>query len=268
MTSYDGWTPEALRVQVDAGVAIVTLCRPERGNSFSGTLCREIGELALRLDSDPRVRSVLIRAEGRWFSTGGELNELGRSRDEAPAFIKEATMTLHSGLSRLARMNAPVVVAMRGGCIGAGAALPAAADFCLATPAVTFTCGYPAIGMTVDAGLSWFLPRRVGSRATADYFLRNRTWTAEEAHRIGLVSEVVPDDELDGRSEDLARELAAGPTAAFGEVKNLLLDTFGTSLEEQLEREARSLARAAATDDGWGGITALSRRETPTFTGR
>lgn len=268
MIAYAGWAPEAIRVGLEDGVAHVTLCRPERGNNFDAVLCREIGELALRLDSDPGVRSVLVRAEGRWFSTGGDLSQLGRDRDEAPAFIKEATMTLHSGLSRLARMNAPVVVAMRGGCIGAGAALPAAADFCLATPSVTFLCGYPAIGMTVDAGLSWFLPRRVGSRAASDYFLRNRTWSAEEAHRVGLVSDVVPDDELDERAEALARELAAGPTWAFGEVKNLLLDSLACSLEEQLEKEARSLARAAATDDGWNGITSLSRREVPTFTGR
>jgi 2-(1,2-epoxy-1,2-dihydrophenyl)acetyl-CoA isomerase len=259
---------ESVSFEVDAGVAHLTLNRPDRGNAFDTKLCAELSEVAIECDESEAVRCLLVEAEGKWFSTGGDLARLGASREVAPAFVKAATTPLHSALSRLARMSAPVVVAMHGSAIGAGVALAAAADFCLVTDDVRFIAGYPAIGMTVDAGLSWFLPRRVGSRAAADYFLRNRTWSAAEALRLGLVTELVEADQLQARGRELASELALGPTAAFGEVKNLLLETWDSSLETQLEREARALARATRTDDGWHGISAALAGDQPTFTGR
>jgi 2-(1,2-epoxy-1,2-dihydrophenyl)acetyl-CoA isomerase len=260
-------TLEAVVFEVNEGVAHLTLNRPDRGNAIDDTLCSELSEVAIQCDEDDAIRCLLIDSTGKWFSTGGDLARLGESREGAPAFVKTATTPLHSALSRFARMNAPVVVTMRGGAIGAGVALAAAADFCLVTEDVRFVAGYPAIGMTVDAGLSWFLPRRVGSRAAGDYFLRNRTWSAARALELGLVTEVVDAEDLDAHALALAAELAQGPTAAFGEVKNLLLDTWDTSLETQLEREARALARATRTDDGWHGISAGLRREKPHFGG-
>ncbi|MDX6360102.1 MAG: 2-(1,2-epoxy,2-dihydrophenyl)acetyl-CoA isomerase [Nocardioidaceae bacterium] len=261
-------TDDALALTVDDGVAHATLSRPERGNAFDLALCDAILALATRCDEDEAVRCLLVTSTGKWFSTGGDLAKLGESREGGPAFVERATRSLHAGIALLARMDAPVVVAMRGGAIGAGVALPAAADFCLVTERVRFLAGYPAIGMTVDAGLSYYLPRRVGSRAAADYFLRNRTWSADEAVRLGLATEIVPDDELDDRALDLARELAAGPTAAYGEVRRLLLEAADRTLEAQLDAEALALARATRTDDGWGGITAALAGERPHFSGR
>ena len=259
---------DALSLTVEHGVAQATLARPERGNAFDIPLCDAIRHLAVRCHTDDTIRCLLITSTGKWFSTGGDLARLGETRDGAPAFVERATRTLHEGIALLTRMDAPVVVAMRGGAIGAGAALPAVSDFCLATAGVRFMAGYPAIGMTADGGLSYFLPRRVGARAATDYFLRSRTWTAEQARELGLVTEVVPDDELDGRAAALARELADGPTCAYGEVRRLLLDTWGRPLEAQLAEEAASLARATQTDDGWQGITAALAGERPEFTGR
>ncbi|MCW2621068.1 MAG: Enoyl-CoA hydratase/isomerase [Frankiales bacterium] len=259
---------EALALTVADGVAHASLTRPERGNAFDLALCDAILDLAVRCETDDSIRCLLVTSSGKWFSTGGDLAHLGASRDGAPAFVERATRSLHDGIARLARMDAPVVVAMQGGAIGAGAALAAVSDFCLATSAVRFVAGYPAIGMTVDAGLSYFLPRRVGTRAATDYFLRNRTWTAEQALELGLLTDVVPAEELQDRALALARDLAAGPTAAYGEVRRLLLDTWDRSLEDQLEAEAGSLARATRTEDGWGGISAALAGERPEFTGR
>jgi 2-(1,2-epoxy-1,2-dihydrophenyl)acetyl-CoA isomerase len=258
----------ALTVSVEQGVAHAVLARPERGNAFDLDLCDAIQDLAVRCETDDAIRCLLITSTGKWFSTGGDLARLGESRDGAARFVERATSTLHAGMARLARMDPPLVVAMRGSAIGAGAALAAVSDFCLVTPDVRFLAGYPAIGMTVDAGLSYLLPRRVGTRATADYFLRNRTWTAEQALALGLVTEIVPEDELDGRAEELAREIADGPTTAYGEVRRLLLDTWGRSFEEQLEAESASLARATQTEDGWHGIQSALTRKQPEFTGR
>lgn len=261
-------TFESLRLNETDGVAHVTLARPDHGNAIDTTLAAELNEVAIRCDEDAELRCLLIDAEGQWFSTGGDLTSLGASREGAPAFVKRTTTPLHSALSRLSRMAPPVVVAMHGGAIGAGACLPAAADFVLATPSVRFVSGYTALGMTADAGLSWFLPRRVGTRAAADYLLRARIWTADEAHHHGLVSEIVADDELTARAAELAAELSRGPTLAFGEIKNLLLSAWDHPLETQLELEARALARATRTHDGWHGIESGLAGRTPSFEGR
>ena len=261
-------TYESMRLDVADGVAHLTLARPGHGNAIDTTFAAELNEVAIRCDEDDEVRCLLVDAEGRWFSTGGDLTGLGASREDAPAFVKRTTTLLHSALSRLARMAPPMIVAMQGGAIGAGACLPAAADFVLATEAVRFVSGYTAIGMTADGGLSWFLPRRVGTRAATDYLLRARTWSAAEAHQHGLVSEIVADDELAPRAAEFAAELSRGPTLAFGEIKNLLLSAWDHPLETQLELEARALARATRTHDGWHGIESGLAGRTPSFEGR
>lgn len=261
-------TYELLRFEVDDGVGRLTLCRPDRGNAVNEHFARELNDVAIRCDEDDAVRCLLIESEGRWFSTGGDLASLGASRADAPAFVKRTTTPLHSALSRLSRMAPPVVVSMRGSAIGAGVAFAAAADFVLATPSVRFLSGFTAIGMTVDSGLTWFLPRRVGTRATADYLLRAQEWSADEALRRGLVTEVVDDESLDRRATELATELAQGPTLAYGEIKNLLLSTWDQPLETQLELEARALARATRTHDGWHGIESATAGQRPTYEGR
>jgi 2-(1,2-epoxy-1,2-dihydrophenyl)acetyl-CoA isomerase len=147
---------ESVNFEVDAAVAHLTLNRPDRGNAFDTTLCAELSEVAIECDESDAVRCLLVEAEGKWFSTGGDLARLGASRAVAPAFVKAATTPLHSALSRLARMSAPVAVA---------------------------------------------------------------------------------------------------------------LEAWDSSLETQLEREARALARATRTDDGWHGISAALAGDQPTFTG-
>jgi 2-(1,2-epoxy-1,2-dihydrophenyl)acetyl-CoA isomerase len=261
-------TYDFLRLDVTDGVGRLTFCRPDRGNAVNELFAGELNDVAIRCDEDDSVRCLLIEAEGRWFSTGGDLAALGASREAAPAFVKRTTTTLHSALSRLSRMAPPVVVSMRGSAIGAGASFAAAADFTLVTPKVRFLSGFTAIGMTVDSGLTWFLPRRVGTRAAADYLLRAREWSADEALLRGLVTEIVDDASLDQRAIELATELAQGPTLAYGEIKNLLLSTWDQPLETQLELEARALARATRTHDGWRGIESAMAGQRPTYEGR
>jgi 2-(1,2-epoxy-1,2-dihydrophenyl)acetyl-CoA isomerase len=171
-------TDDALTLIVADGVAHATLSRPELGNAFDLALCDAILALATRCVEDDTIRCLLVTSTGKWFSTGGDLAELGQSREGAPAFVERATRSLHAGIALLARMDAPVVVAMRGGAIGVGVALPAAADFCLVTERVRFLAGYPAIGMTVDAGLSYYLPRRVGGS-------RRRGLLPAQPHLVG-----------------------------------------------------------------------------------
>lgn len=258
----------AFTLDVTDGVAHVQLAQGDRGNPFDDAFCSELSALVNACDVDPDVRCVLITAEGRFFSVGGDLRSLGADRDELPRFIKRATIGLHSGVSRMARMDAPVVVAVHGLAAGGAVSLCAAADFVLAARSASFYAAYQGIGLAIDGGGSHAVPRRVGSRRATEFYLRNETWDAERAAELGLISEVVEDDALLDAAWALARELAAGPTRTFGVVKNLLLSSHDTPLETQLELESRAMTAVCATDDTWEGITAVAGKRRPAFTGR
>lgn len=265
MTTATGY--ESFTLDVDAGVGRVRFTQGDRGNPFDASFCRELAEVVTACDVHPDVRCVLIEGTGRFFSVGGDLDSLGRDRDALTVFIKSATIGLHSAVSRMARMDAPVIVAVHALAAGGGVSLAAAADFCVAGRSAKFYAAYQGIGLAIDGGGSHFLPRRVGSRRATDFYLRNQTWDAEEACRLGLVSEVVDDEALEEQALALARELAAGPTRSFGEVKNLLASSADTPLETQLELEARAMARTAGTQDTWEGITAVAAKRRPSFRG-
>jgi 2-(1,2-epoxy-1,2-dihydrophenyl)acetyl-CoA isomerase len=249
----------------------LVLARPDRANRLDRQALPELSEvadLATGQAHDGELRCLLVEQRGKFFSTGGDLESLGASREGAAPFVRSATTPLNSAVSRLARLGAPIVVAVGGPAIGAGVAFAALADVVIASERAAFVAGYPAIGMTPDAGLSWFLPRRVGSRHATDYFLRNRTWSAAEARDRGLVTELVAHDELAARAGVVATELAAGPTAAYAATRGLLLSAQDLSLESQLELEAQTLAGMAGTEDGWHGITSMLTGSRPTFRGR
>jgi 2-(1,2-epoxy-1,2-dihydrophenyl)acetyl-CoA isomerase len=258
----------SISLDIADGIARVTFDRPERGNPIDIDFAADLSRIANECDETPGVRCVLVDARGRYFGVGADLKTMSRDRAALPRFVKDATTLVHSALSRLARMDAPVVVAAHALTVGGFVAMCAAADFCLAGASARFYAGYTGIGLVCDAGGSTFLPRRVGSRKAAEFLLLNQTWDAAEAHRNGLVNKVVPDADLAAEAMALARVLAEGPTRAFGEIKNLLLSTGAESVEGQMELEARAMARIARTEDGWRGIHDVAHKRTPRFAGR
>lgn len=258
----------AFTLDVDAGVARIRLAQDERGNPFDEQFCADLAAVVTECDVRDDVRCVLITGSGRFFSVGGDLRSMtDGGPDGLRAFIKAATIDLHAAVSRMTRMDAPVIVAVHALAAGGGVSLAAAADFLLAGRSARFYAAYQGIGLAIDGGGSHFVPRRVGSRRATAFYLRNQSWTADEAYAYGLVSEVVDDDALEDTALALARELAAGPTRTFGEVKNLLLSSGDTPLEAQLELEARAMTATTRTADTWEGITAVAARRTPEFRG-
>lgn len=258
----------SIDLEVRDGIAHLTLSQGDRGNPFDQPFCDALSAAATECDEDPGVRAVLIRAEGRFFTVGGDLRTLGESPEGLRRFIKNGTAGLHAAVSRFTRCDAPVVVAVHAMCAGGGVSLAAAADFCVAARSARFYAAYQGIGLAIDGGGSYFVPRRVGSRAATSFYLRNETWTAEQALERGLISAVVDDDALEAEALALATELAAGPTLSFGEVKNLLLSSDSQPLEAQLELEARAMGRTVRTEDTWNAITAAAQKQKPTFHGR
>jgi len=260
-------TYESFKFSVDEGIAHITLDQAERGNPMDLRFNTELSRIATECDENPAVRCVLIDAAGKFFGVGADLKTMNRDRDALPIFVKNATVGSHSALSRFARMNAPVVVAVHALAVGGFVALCAAADFCMAAKSAKFYAAYTGIGLLPDAGGTTFIPRRIGVRRAAEFFMRNQMWDAGTALEAGLLSHVVDDEMLGEASWALAHELARGPTKAFGEIKNLLLSTWSLPIEAQMEQEARAIARVARTEDAWHGICEVAVRRKPTFVG-
>lgn len=258
----------AFAFEIKDGVAHVTMNQPDRGNPIDLTFAHEFNEIATECTVNPAVRAVLIDANGRFFSVGGDLNSLASSREGLARFIPAATSDLHMAISRFARLNAPVIAAVHGMTAGGGVGLIASCDLVLASPDAKFYAAFAAIGISNDSSSSYFLPRRMGPRRTAQFFMLNETLSAQEAVDAGMINRVVPAEKLKEEAWALARKLAQGPTVAFGEMKNLLLSSLSEPLETQLEHESRAIARAARTEDAWNALQAIKDKRKPSFEGR
>lgn len=258
----------AVSFELRDSIAHITLTQPLRGNPFDLAFCSELCEAAIECDENANVRAILLRAEGKYFSVGADIKWLGSDREKLPRWLKAATADLHMAIARLARCDAPIVMATHGLVTGGAVALAALADFVLAVPEAKFYAAYSGIGFVSDGGGSYFLPRRVGTRRAAQFLMLNETWTAEEAERYGLISRVVNAESLEQEALALASQIASGPTRAFGEARRLLLSSWDQPLDTQLEMEARAIARCAKTQDCWDAIQATRAKQKPTFLGR
>jgi 2-(1,2-epoxy-1,2-dihydrophenyl)acetyl-CoA isomerase len=257
-----------LRYEVADGVAAITLDRPDAANAIDLALARELMQVAIRCDEDSRVRAVLLTGAGKMFCPGGDLKSFASAGDGLPSLLKEITTHLHAATSRFTRMAAPLVVAVNGTAAGAGFSIAISGDLVLMAESAKLAMAYTAAGLSPDGSSTWFLPRLIGLRRAQELMLTNRRLSSAEALAWGLVNQVVPDAELAATAGALAKQLAAGPTRAYGEVKKLLASTFSESLETQMELEARGIATMAGGADGREGIEAFVAKRAAKFTGR
>jgi 2-(1,2-epoxy-1,2-dihydrophenyl)acetyl-CoA isomerase len=257
-----------LLFEIRDNVGRITLNRPETGNVLNLQMAKELMEVALRCDEDPQVRAVLISGAGKNFCLGGDLKSFAAQGDNMPYHLKEVTSYFHVAVSRLARGNAPVVVAVQGAAAGGGFSLACACDLVLAAESAKFTVAYTKIGLTPDGSGSYFLPRLVGLKRALELTLTNRIFSAHEAAHWGVVTRVVPDAELMAQAEALAVQLATGPTLAFGAAKRLLNSGWTEPLETQMELESRSIADMGRTGDAREGIASFLAKRQPTYKGQ
>jgi 2-(1,2-epoxy-1,2-dihydrophenyl)acetyl-CoA isomerase len=257
-----------LRLDIADAVARLTFTDASRGNPIDGPLCAALSESAIQISESREIRCVLVAAEGKVFSYGGDVSAFVADLDGLACNIKRWTATLHSAIARLQRMDAPIVAAVQGVCAGGMAAIVAGCDVVVASDDTRFVAAYAGIGFSCDAGSSIMLARRMGSARARRFLLLNETLPAREALAVGLVDEVVLPDQLLERAQALARRLAAGPTRAFGEIRRLLNTAQDQPLETQLELEAQALARVAATSDARNGLMAFAKKHEPEFQGR
>ena len=259
---------QSIQLTVDEGVARLTFNRPESNNALGEEFFREFGlamnELAGR---GSEVRAVLIRSTGRFFSVGGDLSLFTRDLDAAPAEVLNGTFTMHPGLARMRRLDAPVIAAVQGTAMGGAVSILANCDLVVSARSAKFGAAYPKLGFSMDLGASFGLASRMGVSRARRFLLLAETLDAETAEHAGLVDEVVDDEQLAEVAERYATQFAQGPTRAYGDIRRLLARALATPFEAQLEDEAQSLAHLAATADAREGLTAFMEKRAPIFRG-
>ena len=258
-----------VKLERAANVATLTLNRPDAYNALDLGLGRELFQASIELDEDPDVRCVVITGAGKAFCAGGDVKAFVDNLGRIGAHIKELTTYLHGAISRFCRSDKPVIMAVNGVAAGGGFSLALSGDLVVAAESAKFTMAYSRIAATPDGSSSYFLPRLVGVRRAMELYFTNRPLTAREALEWGMITRVVPDAELPAAVDALARELAQGPSKAFGAAKRLFHQSTWESLETQMELEAQAIAAAGRTEDFRAGVTAFAdKKPVPTFRGR
>ena len=252
---------------IDVGLAHIILDRPERGNPIDGDFCREFNLCIAELSERADVRAVLLSARGRLFSVGGDLMSLVKQGDALPITIKAWTADLHTAIARMVRMRAPVIASVHGNVAGGSVSLMAAADLVVMAESARITAAFSKIGFSPDSGSTTTVTRRIGIARARRFFLLGETLDAKSALSLGLVDFVVSDSAVQSEASRIAKELASGPTEAFGGIKRLFCQTSDRSFESQLEEEAQTLAAISRTADAREGVRAFVEKRKPTFLG-
>jgi enoyl-CoA hydratase/carnithine racemase len=262
-------TGRRVSLEVDGhGIARVRLVRTDAHNAIDPAMVEELAPAVAACEARPGVRCVLISSEGPSFTVGGDLRHLVERLDRLPEELGSLIDRYHETLTRLADLPVPVVCAVRGGTAGGGLGLLWCADIVIAADDLKLTTGFAHLGLSGDGGSTWFLPRLVGLRRALDLSLGGLVLDAGEALEWGLVSRVVPRDQVDAAAEETARRFAAGPTVAYGHMRRLLRTASQRTFAEQLAAERSAIVDCGATADGREGVAAFAERRRPHFEGR
>jgi 2-(1,2-epoxy-1,2-dihydrophenyl)acetyl-CoA isomerase len=249
-------------------VAVLTLNRPQAGNTFNMALALALEQRVDEVIADDGVRCVVLTGAGKLFCGGGDIGAFADAGADAGAFLFDLASTLHRSVLKLAAMEKPLVTLVNGPAAGAGLSLAIAGDVVLCAAKAHFTAAYGGVGLTPDGGMSWLLPRLVGLRRAQDMIITNRRMGAEEAAATGLVTRVVAPEDLLREGLALAASLADGPTRAIGGARTLLAASFQNDLASHLDLEAARVAKAGDGEEAREGIAAFLARRKPDFTER
>ncbi len=239
---------ETILLERDGALATLTLNRPDVLNSFNEQMISECTEAFRALAADREVRALVVTGAGRGFCAGQDLADV-QSRGADWSISKHILEHYNPMVLAMRALPMPVIAAVNGAAAGAGMSFALAADMRIASVAAKFLQAFVSIGLVPDSGSSWFLPRLVGPSMAFDLCATGRALTAEEALRAGIVSRVVPRPILKKAALEVARELATKSPEAIRRIKEMLRQTWTSSLEEMLALEARLQDEASRTPE-------------------
>jgi len=260
---------ETVVYELNGHVATVTMNRPDALNALSLQLTLDL-DAAIRQAISDRARALILTGNGRAFCSGGDLREmqmLAKKEGRTEAYLEGPLKALHDVIRLIRETPIPFIASVNGVCAGAGTNFALACDLVVAAENASFNGAFVRIGLSPDCGGTYFLPRAIGEKAAAELFMTGGTVTAERALQLGMINRVVPADELERTSMELAQKLANGPTGSIGRIKRMLNATFSNDLSKQLALEHECQIESGRSDDFKEGVIAFFEKRPPKFSG-
>jgi 2-(1,2-epoxy-1,2-dihydrophenyl)acetyl-CoA isomerase len=275
MTALDTGT-EDLRAEIDDGVAVITMNRPDRRNAFSPAMVSALGAVLARVEADDAVGSVVLTGAGGAFCAGGDVKSMAAppadGRDGAgpslDARIHRQRLNQRATSGRLWSMPKPTIAAIGGPAAGAGLALALACDLRYAVAGAVLTTAFAKVAFAGDYGGTWFLTRLVGSSKAKELYYFSERLSAQDAERLGIVNAVFAPADFEREVMDRARRLAHGPTLAYRYMKENLNRAVSGDLGDCMDLEVTHHVHTGLTEDHREAAQAFVDKREPRFHGR
>jgi 2-(1,2-epoxy-1,2-dihydrophenyl)acetyl-CoA isomerase len=256
---------EPIRTEVFERIATVRFNRPNAFNAFDREMISSLADVLGDLAKDPDVVGVIVTGEGKAFCAGGDLRWVAGSGKAHGAMFHSLAGRYHQAIIEIRRMPKPVIAAINGLAAGGGFSLALACDFRVMDSSAILRQAYTSNGLSIDGGGTYSLPRMVGLARSMEIAAFDRPIPSQLAMAWGLVTDVVPDGHSVKKSVEMIQEICRRPLSSFVASKRLLLNSYDTSLETQLEREREFLAECADHPNGKEGVDAFLRKRKPHY---
>ena len=256
---------ETIEFKLEAGVARLTLNRPDRLNSFTVQMHEEVADALGQLGE---ARCLVLTGAGRGFCAGQDLNDRAVAPGQSVDLGESVEQRYNPLIRKLVALPMPVIARVNGVAAGAGANIALACDIVIAARSAKFIQSFAAIGLIPDSGGTWVLPRLVGQARALGLALTGEALPAEKAEQWGLNWKAVDDQKLDAEVDALAQRFAAGPTRGLARIKTMIRESWGQSLDSELDRQRDAMRELGFSDDYREGVAAFMEKRPPNFTGR
>ncbi|HEY0625583.1 MAG TPA: 2-(1,2-epoxy-1,2-dihydrophenyl)acetyl-CoA isomerase PaaG [Allosphingosinicella sp.] len=256
---------ETIDFKLEGGIARLTLNRPDRLNSFTVQMHEEVSDALSRLDG---ARVLVLSGAGRGFCAGQDLNDRAVAPGQSVDLGHSVESYYNPLIRRLTSLSVPVIARVNGVAAGAGANIALACDIVIAAKSAKFIQSFASIGLIPDSGGTWVLPRLLGQARALGLALTAEPLPAEKAAEWGLIWKAVEDDQLDAEVDALATRFASAPTRGLAAIKKMIRESWGHSLDQELDLQRDMMRELGMSDDYREGVAAFMEKRTPNFTGK
>ncbi|MDP6178667.1 MAG: enoyl-CoA hydratase-related protein [Desulfatiglandales bacterium] len=255
---------KSILLKRESGVATIVMNRPGKMNGVDQEMCKELVAATEEVARDAEVRVVILTGTGKAFCAGGDLDSTIYDIKD-PQELRDIILSFGQVSINLRNMLKPAIAMVNGVAVGAGFSFALACDIIMASDRARFGHVYLNIGVQSDCGATYFLPRLIGVARACELIFTGNIIDAAEAERIGLVNRVVPAEELETGTMELALSLTKGPALAMGLAKKSIYQGLTMDLASAIEFETRAHVITMISDDMTEGITAFKEKRTPKF---
>jgi 2-(1,2-epoxy-1,2-dihydrophenyl)acetyl-CoA isomerase len=254
-------------LDISDGLAILTLNRPDRLNSFTAEMFKDLKKALNKITPEQGVRCLIITGSGRAFCAGQDLNQRAETKTSTPDLSASLEKNYNPIIRKITELEIPVLCAVNGVAAGAGSSIALACDIVFAARSASFIQAFCKIGLIPDAGGTWLLPHKLGRARALGLSLLGDKLPAQKAEEWGLIWKCVDDNKLLEEVVAIGKQLATQPTKGLSLIKRAIDKSFTNSLSEQLDLERDLQGIAGETKDFQEGVAAFLNKRNPTFNG-